>query len=194
MQSFSNRPTRWLAMLAFFLCVASSAPAHAIAIAVDSGWTNFSWVGGIGAIDTPADGYQFVSAVSVTVQITDSALIGDRFEIFVNGASVGLSSAPVGAGPSGAFTGPTAWANANLSKLSLNLGPGSYDIDIVVTASVVNTTSGGFIQVLSVPEPGTLALLALGCAGLLATGTARVSARERAAVGREEVKRARLDA
>jgi hypothetical protein len=157
-----------------------SAPAAAVSITVDGGWTNFSWVGGTGAIDTPADGYQFTSATSVVVQITDCCSIGDRFEIFVNSVSQGLTSAPVGSGPSGAFDGPSSWADSRLSKISLALGPGSYDIDIVVTTSVSTLTSGGFIQVLSVPEPGALALLAVALAALLAKSlprAQRVSAR-----------------
>jgi hypothetical protein len=158
---------RLLALAALLLAFAVAAPASAISIAVDGGWTNFSWVGGTGPIDTPSDGYQFTSATSVVVQITDSAVIGDRFEIFVNSVSAGLTSAPVGSGPSGAFSGPNAWADSRLSKIQLALGPGTYDIDISVVTSVSTLTSGGFIQVLSVPEPGTLALLALGFAGLL---------------------------
>src|SRR5262245_2570746 len=114
---------RGLAAATTMLLVSLSASAaHATAIAVDGGWVNFTWIGGAGPIDSPADGFQFTSATSVVVQITDSALIGDRFEIFVNGSSVGLSSAPVGSGPSGAFSGPAAWADARLSKISLALG------------------------------------------------------------------------
>lgn len=163
--------SRRLATVALVLFALGGAPAaHATAITVDGGWSLFQWTGGAGAIDTPADGFQFTSASSVIVQITDSSLIGDLFQIFVNGASVATSSAtnPGEFGfPSGAFNGPAAWADARLSKVALALGPGSYDIDIVVTTSV-GSTGGGFIQVLSVvPEPRMLALLALGCVALL---------------------------
>jgi hypothetical protein len=164
-------------LVALFL----SSPAAATSIAVDGGWSSFSWAGGTGPIDTPSDGFQFTSATSVVVQITDCCVIGDQFEVFVNSVSQGLSSAPVGSGPSGAFSGPTSWADSRLSKISLALGPGSYDIDIDVDTSV-GSSGGGFIQVLSVPEPGTLALLALGFAGLLwVTSGRQPSARPSAA-------------
>ena len=165
-------------LLALFL----ASPAAAISITVDGGWTNFSWTDGVGPIDTPSDGYQVTSAGVVEVQITDCCLIGDRFQIFVDGfISYGLTSAPIGTGPSGAFDGDSSWANPALSKISFLLMPGTHDIDIVVNTSVA-TSGGGFIQVLSVPEPGTLALLALGCAGLLfATWARQPSARPSAA-------------
>jgi hypothetical protein len=173
--AFSRHTPQVLAGLLVSLLLA--APAAAIPITVDGSWTNFGWTDGTGPIDSPSDGYQFTSATSVLVQITDATLIGDVFEVFVNGVSQGLTSAPVGSGPSGAFSGPVAWADSRLSKLQLALGPGSYDIDIEVDTSIA-VPAGGFIQVLSVvPEPGTLALLALGFAGLLWVSARQPSAR-----------------
>jgi len=177
-------PARRIATAALLLlALAWAAPAGAVSIAVDGGWTNFSWVGGPGPIDTPADGYQFTSATSVEIQITDCCTIGDRFEIFVDSVSQGLTSATAPADfgvPSGAFTGPASWADSRLSKISLVLGPGTYDIDISVVTSVSILSSGGFIQVLSiVPEPSVLGLLALGLAGLMWVTTPRPQPRGR---------------
>lgn len=172
---------RLLVLASLWLALGMSSPAAATPITVDGGWTNFSWTGGTGPIDTPSDGYQFTSATSVVVQITDSGLIGDVFEIFVNSVSQGLTSTPTGSGPSGAFSGPAAWADSRLSKIQLALGPGTYDIDIDVDTSVAST-GGGFIQVLtSVPEPSTLALLAAGFAGILWLASRQASARPSAA-------------
>lgn len=176
MFSLAAVPFRRHAALGLLLgLLAWAAPASAIPLAVDGGWQVFQWTGA-GAIDSPADGFQFTSAGSVEIQITDSALIGDEFEIFVNGVSVAFSSNtnPLELGfPSGAFTGPAAWADTRLSKVSLVLGPGSYDIDISATEVASGSLSGGFIQALSVPEPTALALLAVGFAGLLWVATPR---------------------
>jgi len=166
------------------LALGWAAPAGAVPIAVDGGWTIFTWTGGLGSIDIPADGYQLTSLTSVQIQITDSATIGDEFELFVDSVSELNTSAidPLLDGvPSGAFTGPAAWADSRLSKGSIVLAPGTYQIDVDVTrlsANILgggqNQSGGGFIQVLSiVPEPSVLGLLALGLAGLMWVTTPR---------------------
>jgi hypothetical protein len=117
-------------LLLALLVFSSPASALPLTLVVDGGWTLFSWTGGLGSIDSPADGFQFTSATSVQIQITDSSVIGDRFEVFVSDASYTTTSliAPADDGvPSGAFTGPAAWADSRLSQVSfvLALAPGT---------------------------------------------------------------------
>lgn len=183
----SARWRRWLLALG----LAAPASALALTLTVDGGWNTFDWTGGLGGIDSPADGYTVTSATAIEIQVVDCCVIGDRFEIFVNDVSYTLPSttAPANAGlPSGAFNGPTAWTDTRPSKVSFVLPAGTYDIDISVYALAPNLLQGGslssgegFIQALtSVPEPGALLLLALGLGGLFWMSTPRrgyVSAR-----------------
>ena len=175
-------PARRIAAVALLLLahLVSSSPASALplTLVVDGGWTLFSWTGGLGSIDSPADGFQLTSATGVEIQITDCCRIGDRFEILVNNAPYITTSATAPADdgvPSGAFDGPDSWADARLSKVSFTLAAGTWDIDINVIDTALSLTTGeGFIQALTfVPEPSTLVLVAIGLAGLIWAGTPR---------------------
>jgi hypothetical protein len=158
-----------VALLLLALVVSSPAAALPVTLVVDGGWTGFSWTGGLGPIDSPADGFQVTSATSVVIQITDCCVIGDRLEILVNNAvhTTTSATAPADDGvPSGAFNGPDSWADSRLSKVSFVLAPGTWDIDInVIDTNPIASSGNGFIQVL--PEPDALLLLAAGLAALL---------------------------
>ena len=157
-----------LAMAPLLFALASASPASALPVTllVGGGWNTFTWTGGLGAIDSPADGYQVTSATPIEIQVVDCCVVGDRFDIHVNNVYYATTSAvaPANVGvPSGAFTGPAAWADARLSKLSFVLAAGTWDIDLSVVSGF--SSGGGFIQAL--PEPDALLLLAVGLAGLL---------------------------
>ena len=184
MPAASAAPARRMAAVALLLLalvVSSPAAALPVTLVVDGGWSQFDWTGGLGPIDLPADGFQFTSATSVVVQITDCCVIGDRFEILVNNAVHTTTSAvaPADDGvPSGAFDGPDSWADPRLSKVSFVLAAGTWDIDInVIDTNPIASSGTGFIQVL--PEPGSLLLLAIGLGALLLLRTPRPQASER---------------
>ena len=163
---------RLAAVALLLLALGVSAPASAlpVTLVVNAGWADFDWSGGLGSIDSPADGFQVTSATPIEIQIVDCCVIGDRYQILVNNVVHVMTStiAPADDGvPSGAFNGPDAWADARLSKVSFVLAAGTWDIDINVIDTALSFTSGnGFIQAL-VPEPHALLLLAVGLALLL---------------------------
>lgn len=150
--------------------VFSVTQAWAIPLTVGSSPQLFEFVGGTGWIDNPADGYQLTLAGSTRIDITDRLMIGDQYRLFVNGVALMTTSTPsifLDGIQTGTTTFDQAWANPFLSKGSLYLGPGFYDLDISVirVASGVNYGSG-FIRATSVPEPSTLLMLGAGILGL----------------------------
>lgn len=101
----------------------------------------------------------------------DCCVIGDQFAIYINSAHA-FDTSPIvnnDGVQSGAFNGDTAWANADLSKGSILLGAGVYQIDEWVIRNALGFTGGGaFIRADTVvPEPGTFGLLSLALGGLV---------------------------
>jgi hypothetical protein len=139
-------------------------------LVVDSSPSLFEFTGGKGWIDIPADGYRLTADSSVRIDLTDRLLIGDQYKLYVNGVAM-MTTSPIKYYLDGVQTGintfDEAWANPFLSKGSLYLGPGTYDLDISVVrvASGVNYGSG-YIRATSVPEPSTLLMLGGGILGL----------------------------
>lgn len=106
------------------------------------------------------------------LHVTDAFIIGDQWEIFVDGGSIGVT------GPfdtTGAFTDDPndAFGGAVYSWLSYALAPGTYVIEGTTTASPVGS-GGSFIRVVSgvVPEPASWAMLIAGF-GLVGSGLRR---------------------
>lgn len=181
MKSLVTNSARVLCLLA--VLVGSTSSAFAAPIVVGSGWQTFDWFDGLGPIDSPADGYQFTALGPVEIRVVDCCRIGDQFDVFVNGGA-GFTTSAIQAGTdgigSGAFTGDAAWADTRLSKGSLVLGSGIYDIDISVIRLASGSSIGaGFFRVDAapvaqpVPEPGSFLLFGAAAAGLGARARSR---------------------
>lgn len=124
--------------------------------------------------DTP-DNYTFtVGAYPVTLRLTDIYVTGDRWTVYVTGAENHTFSTPVvadGAAGDANYTADpdTAWANPAFSKASIVLSTaGSYTVDLHQDHYPTFYADGEVVaRIDAVPEPGTLALLAVGAGGLL---------------------------
>jgi hypothetical protein len=113
-------------------------------------------------LDAPP--WTFVAPIAgALLTVVDSFEAGDRFEIFDFGASLGLTSAPVGSADCGDDPVPCL-ADPNTSSGTFSLLAGAHSLTIVPTEGGFGS---GYLQVLAaVPAPGTLLLLASGLLGL----------------------------
>jgi PEP-CTERM motif len=110
--------------------------------------------------------WTFTLAAPGTLTVLDLFLSVDQFEIFDNLVSLGVTSAPTPGGECDSdFT--CALADSKYSRGIFALAAG--DHSITGTQLIGQPGAGGFIvELATVPEPGTLALLGLGFAGLAA--------------------------
>lgn len=144
------------------------APAGSIWPAGDPGGA----VGGIGG----AVSFTMPFAGSFTLAVQDCCLVGDIYQVFVDGESLGFTSAVP-------FGGPT--PSSGTFSLFLSAGVHTYDIDdaLLTYIGVADPWGGGVVPSIyspagltdtgtatASPEPGTCALLGMG---LLAAGFIR---------------------
>jgi len=155
-------------LAATFLSLGTFA-AHA-AVLPYATWLDFSF-SGVGDTVSPSEGFTLTAAGPTLLRVTDGFLIGDVFRVSIDDGSgaVTFDTSAVLAGDSGEQAGgdpETVWADARVSKGSILLGAGIWEIDIEVLASPFGG-GGAFIRAdRAVPEPMTLALTGLGLAAL----------------------------
>jgi len=112
----------------------------------------------------PAPPWTFTApATGALFTVVDAFEAGDRFQVFDFGASLGLTSAPVGSADCGNDPVPCL-AAAGTSKGTFTLAPGDHSITIVSTLAPLGRGSGYFrVDLIPVPEPVSWVL---SCAGL----------------------------
>jgi hypothetical protein len=144
--------------------VGASAP-----ITVDGGWQSFSWANGPGVFN--AEGaLTFTSTQATKLTVTDAFVDGDRFQVFDNGTSLGLTSVPandgfnIGQDPDKALTDP------RFSSGVFSLAPGAHAITLkTIAVATGDPSGGGSLRVDTVvtpspsqtPEPAGMTLMAL---------------------------------
>jgi hypothetical protein len=107
-------------------------------------------------------------ASGASLRVTDAFESTEQFEVFDFGVSVGLTSPPAATAIVDCGDDPVVcFGTAGMSRGTFALASGSHSITIVPTLSL---GGAGYFQVVAaaVPEPGGLALLALGLAGIAA--------------------------
>ncbi|MBS0563150.1 MAG: VPLPA-CTERM sorting domain-containing protein [Proteobacteria bacterium] len=135
-------------------------------LTIDTGWTSFAF----GAVGTLAKRtYSFTLTGHAILKIVDGFSSGDRFQVFANNVSRGLTSMTT----PGFTTGnkwDLAFANPNFSHRGFHFGPGTYTVSILV-AQRSGTDTGlhnGAVRLdtspVPVPAGGLLLISALGAA------------------------------
>jgi hypothetical protein len=134
-------------------------------ISVGGGWTTVSF-GGVGS-NFSEEPYTFTLAGNGLLKVTDAFAIGDTFDIYDSGLGLLFStSLPNDDGANAGNDYDFAYADTRWSSGSIELSAGSYSITAITTASPFGGGDAGLMVSNVVNSPATLALFAIGFAGL----------------------------
>ncbi|MES2821985.1 MAG: VPLPA-CTERM sorting domain-containing protein [Pseudomonadota bacterium] len=181
-----GRFTQFIAVLTLSLGVIAQVHASTVALDANGQWNEFnvddfsSASQGVEWIDVTDSNtsefgsaltYQFTIANGFTglLSVVDASFAGDRFEIFNNNQSLGLTSDTAN---NSAYSNNFAsnLTNVNFSSAFFTLGEGTYNISgaLFSTLQPFNATNGAIkLEVTAVPLPSTFGLM-LTSVGLLA--------------------------
>ena len=149
--------------IAAALAFGGMVPATAATLVPSTAWTTF-FFGDTGSdIEDGSTGDTFWTVTATLpsfLQVTDAFLIGDVFNISVDGVSIGLTGAFDGAGA--ITTDPdVAFGGSVYSWLSFAIAPGTYTITGIAASSPFGG-GGAFLRVIPVPEPATWGMMIAG--------------------------------
>jgi len=124
-------------------------------------------------LDAPP--WTITSPVNLLLTVVDAFTSGDQFAVFDFGAPLGLTSAP-GTGADCGDDPVPCLATPEMSQRTYLLLAGGHSITISAALSP-DEGGSGYLSVSAVPEPGYVALVAIGCAMLMFFGRRRNQAR-----------------
>jgi len=111
-------------------------------------------------LDAPP--WTFTTAGPSLLTVTDAFTSGDRFEVFDFGVSLGLTSLPGALEVDCGDDPVVCLATAGVSRAFFSLAAGGHALTLFPTLSPGGGGSGYLFVAAAVPEPSSLALLALG--------------------------------
>lgn len=152
--------------LAIIAAALAGTAAQAVTLEPDSGWQLFVF-GGVGSPITEQNSgdafYDFTLTSAAELRVTDAFVIGDQWEFFLNGSSIGTSSG-FDLGGTESFSPDEAYAGTTYSTFTFALTPGTYQLTGITTSSPAGA-GGAFLQLAStaaVPEPASWTMLITG--------------------------------
>ena len=119
---------------------------------------------------TSGNVFTFTLAGLMQFQITDAFQQGDMFAVYDFGVLLFTTSAVPNTGTDFGVTDPNlAYADANYSHGAAMLGAGNHEIEVFNVQGCCQGGGGAYLRLATVPEPGTLALIAMALIGLAST-------------------------
>jgi hypothetical protein len=179
---------KWIAT-AFGVLILCGAPAPAATLDLGT-WYQFQFDGSLGEVEpcvicdllfppvqpAPAKPWDLVAPPGgAIITVTDAFDRFERFEVFVDGTSLGETSPPAGGGNCGSDIG-ICLADPDTSSGKFIVAPGDYVLRIVQTEGFDGV---GAFRVDAIPEPGAMILIGSGLAALLLSKRFRRACRTR---------------